>query len=59
MEHKLIETLEDMMNGDATSDILTFNDFVEDFIQYMDDMYGMDASTVRKECGLLYWKGRG
>ena len=50
---KLIETLKEMQNGDAVSEIETFNDFVEDFIEYMDEMYGMDASEVRDECGLL------
>lgn len=53
MKNELIKTLEDMMNGDAISDIETFNDFVEDFIEYMGDMYDMESSTVMNECGLM------
>lgn len=50
---KLIETLKEMQNGDAVSDIDTFNDFVEDFIEYMDEMYGMSTREVKDECRLL------
>lgn len=58
--HELIETLKNMMNGDATSDIKTFNNFVKDFIEYMGDMYDMESQEVRKECGLVEWmRGRG
>ena len=59
MKNELIKTLEDMMNGDATSDIEAFNDFTEDFIKYMGDMYDMESQEVRKECGLEYRRGRG
>lgn len=60
MQNKiLIETLEKMQNGDAVSDIQTFNDFVKDFIHYMGDMYDMEPSEVRSECGLVYMRGRG
>ena len=58
MKNELIETLENMMNGDAISDINAFNDFVKDFIDYMEDMYGMEASEVMDECGLVYMRGR-
>lgn len=58
MRNELIETLENMMNGDAVSDINTFNDFVKDFIDYMEDMYGMESSEVMDECGLMYMRGR-
>lgn len=58
MNHELIETLENMMNGDATSDIKVFNSFVEDFIEYMGNMYDMEPQEVRKECGLVAWNGR-
>lgn len=53
MKNELITTLENMMNGDAVSDIKTFNDFVKDFIDYMYDMYDMESSEVRNECGLV------
>lgn len=53
MRNELIKTLENMMNGDAVSDIKTFNDFVKDFIDYMNDMYDMESSEVRNECGLI------
>ena len=58
MRNELIGALENMMNGDAISDINAFNDFVKDFIDYMEDMYGMEASKVRDECGLEYIRGR-
>lgn len=58
MRHELIKVLENMMNGDAISDIKTFNDFVKDFIDYMGNMYDMEASEVMEECGLLYMRGR-
>lgn len=58
MRNELIETLKDMMNGDAVSDIDAFNDFVKDFIDYMADMYDMEPSTVMEECGLVYMRGR-
>lgn len=54
MRNELITTLENMMNGDAVSDIKIFNDFVKDFIDYMNDMYGMEPSEVMNECGLVY-----
>lgn len=47
-----------MMNGDAVSDIKAFNDFVDDFIEYMKDMYDMESSEVMNECGLVYGRGR-
>lgn len=53
MRNELIKTLENMMNGDAVSDIKTFNDFVKDFIDYMNDMYDMESSEVMNECGLV------
>ena len=58
MRNELIETLENMMNGDAVSDINAFNDFVKDFIDYMEGMYGMESSEVMDECGLMYMSGR-
>lgn len=58
MRNELIETLKNMMNGDAISDIQTFNDFVKDFIDYMGDMYDMESSEVMDECGLAYMRGR-
>lgn len=58
MRNELIETLKDMMNGDAVSDIEAFNDFVKDFIGYMEDMYDMESSEVMDECGLVYMRGR-
>lgn len=54
MRNELIKTLENMMNGDAVSDIKAFNDFVEDFIEYMKEMYDMESSEVMNECGLTY-----
>ena len=54
----LIDALKGMVNGDAISDINAFNDFVKDFIDYMDDMYGMEQSEVMDECGLMYMRGR-
>ena len=54
MNHELIKVLENMMNGDAISDIQVFNDFVKDFIDYMGNMYNMEASEVMDECGLAY-----
>lgn len=53
MRNELIKTLENMMNGDAVSDIKTFNYFVKDFIDYMNDMYDMESSEVMNECGLV------
>lgn len=53
MRNELIKTLENMMNGDAVSDIKAFNNFVEDFIDYMNDMYDMESSEVKSECGLI------
>lgn len=58
MKNELIKTLENMMNGDAVSDIKAFNDFTEDFIEYMKDMYDMESSEVMNECGLVYWRSR-
>lgn len=58
MRNELIETLENMMNGDAVSDINAFNDFVKDFIDYMEDMYGVESNEVMDECGLMYMRGR-
>lgn len=58
MRNELIKTLENMINGDAVSDIKAFNDFVKDFIDYMNDMYGMEPSEVMNECGLIYWRDR-
>jgi len=58
MKNELIKTLMDMQNGDATSDIGTFNDFVEDFIHYMEDNYGMNPEETREECGLEWMRGR-
>ena len=58
MRNELIKALENMMNGDAINDIQAFNDFVKDFIDYMEDMYGMESSEVMDECGLAYMKGR-
>lgn len=58
MRNELIKTLEDMVNGDATSDIQAFNDFVKDFIAYMGDMYGMEPREVMDECGLVHMRGR-
>lgn len=58
MRNELIKTLENMMNGDAVSDIKAFNDFVDDFIEYMKDMYDMESSEVMNECGLVYGRGR-
>ena len=58
MRNELIKTLEDMINGDAISDIQAFNDFVKDFVDYMEDMYGMEPSEVMDECGLVYMRGR-
>ena len=55
---ELIKTLEEMQNGDAISDIQTFNEFVKDFIDYMGNMYDMEPSEVRDECGLVYMSGR-
>lgn len=55
---KLIETLEKMQNGDAISDIQAFNDFVRDFLHYMEDMYDMEPDEVRSECGLTYMRDR-
>lgn len=54
----LIDALKNMVNGDAISDIEAFNNFVKDFISYMDDMYGMEQSEVMDECGLMYISGR-
>lgn len=59
MKNELIKTLMDMQNGDAVSDIETFNDFVEDFIHYMKDNYDMDSTETREECGLEWMRGRG
>lgn len=59
MKNELIKTLKDMWNGDASSDIQAFNDFVEDFIDYMEDNYDMSADEVRDECGLEWKVGRG
>lgn len=53
MRNELIKTLENMTNGDAVSDIKTFNVFVKDFIDYMNDMYDMESSEVMNECGLV------
>lgn len=47
-----------MMNGDAVSDIETFNDFVKDFIEYMGNMYDMEPNEVMNECGLVYMRDR-
>ncbi len=58
MRNELIKTLENMMNGDAVSDIDAFNDFVKDFIDYMKEMYDMETSEIMDECGLEYRKGR-
>lgn len=58
MRNELINALENMMNGDAISDIQAFNDFVKDFINYMRNTYGMEASEVMQECGLFYMRGR-
>lgn len=58
MRNELIKVLENMMNGDAISDIETFNDFVKDFIDYMGYMYDMKSSEVMDECGLVYMSGR-
>lgn len=58
MKNELIKTLMDMQNGDATSDIKAFNDFVEDFIHYMKDNYDMDSTETREECGLELMRGR-
>ena len=58
MRNKLIETLKDMCNGDAISDIQAFNDFVLDFIDYMGDNYDMESSEIMNECGLTYMRGR-
>lgn len=58
MRNELIKTLENMMNGDAVSDIKAFNDFTEDFIEYMKDMYDMESNEVMSECGLVCWSGR-
>lgn len=51
MENEIIKEL--MLNGDATSDIRAFNDFVKDFIDYMGEMYDMEPSEVMDECGLI------
>lgn len=59
MKNELIKTLKDMWNGDASSDIQAFNDFVEDFIDYMNNAYDMSADEVRDECGLEWMIGRG
>ena len=58
MSHELIKVFENMMNGDAISDIQTFNDFVKDFIDYMGTMYDMESTEVMDECGLVYMRGR-
>lgn len=58
MKNELIKTLMDMQNGDAVSDIEAFNDFVEDFIHYMEDNYDMDSEETREECGLEWMRGR-
>ena len=59
MKNELIKTLMDMQNGDAISDMAAFNDFVEDFIHYMEDNYDMDPEETREECGLEWMRGRG
>lgn len=58
METDLIKVFKYMMNGDAVSDIKTFNDFVKDFIHYMGYMYNMEPDEVMDECGLVYMRGR-
>lgn len=58
MRNELIKVIENMMNGDAVSDIETFNDFVKDFIEYMGDMYDIEPSEVMNECGLVYMRSR-
>lgn len=47
--HELIETLKNMMNGDAISDMEAFEVFVKDFIEYMQDMYDWNANEVNEE----------
>jgi len=51
--NELINALKDMMNGDATSDINAFNEFVKDFIDYMGETYDMEEYEVKKNCGLI------
>ena len=54
----LIDALKSMENDDAVDDIDAVNDFIKDFIEYMDDKYDIEQDEIMYECGLVYMRGR-